>query len=292
MKTTPAAILQNPIDSKLTFSISTLSGTQCQSGLQRVPYCSIIWMQQGSAELSIGYISCRVTGGNMIFLMPFQPFSFTDCEDAAMTVIQFHPEFFCMFKHAGEISFYNVLFNNVYQKPVIHIEGKNIPLFTGIISGMLAELSNGEPGKHDLIVALLKTFFIYASRIKMARDNRGISELAPSDEPVILQNLQEAIEAHFREKHSPADFALLLHVTPKNLSRITKQYYNKTLSEIIADRIIAEAKRDLYMTGKTVKNIAYDLGFRDEFYFSKYFKKNVGISPQAYRKAMGTSKTL
>ncbi|MEO8405410.1 MAG: helix-turn-helix domain-containing protein, partial [Chitinophagaceae bacterium] len=60
-----------------------------------------------------------------------------------------------------------------------------------------------------------------------------------------------------------------------------------TLTHLIAERIIIEAKRELFMTSKAVKEIAYELGFTDEYYFSRFFKTNAEISPQHYRETVG-----
>jgi AraC family transcriptional activator of pobA len=81
----------------------------------------------------------------------------------------------------------------------------------------------------------------------------------------------------------------VLHLTPKALGRITKQHFNKTLTDLIAERIIIEAKRELYLTSKPVKTIAHELGFDDEFYFSRYFKNRTFVSPQIYRDTAGTA---
>jgi AraC family transcriptional activator of pobA len=59
------------------------------------------------------------------------------------------------------------------------------------------------------------------------------------------------------------------------------------LLDMISERIIIEAKRELYLTSKPVKEIAFDLGFHDEFYFSRFFKMNADVSPQRYRNTVG-----
>ena len=64
-------------------------------------------------------------------------------------------------------------------------------------------------------------------------------------------------------------------------------YFNKTISDLIAERIIIEAKRELYLTNKTIKEIAYSLGYQDEYYFSRFFKTNAAVSPQLYRETVG-----
>ena len=79
----------------------------------------------------------------------------------------------------------------------------------------------------------------------------------------------------------------MLHVTPVVLARAAKNHFNMTLSDLITERIIVEAKRELYLTDKTVKEIAYELGYDDEYYFSRVFKGKADISPQFYRDTIG-----
>lgn len=106
-------------------------------------------------------------------------------------------------------------------------------------------------------------------------------------EPFLLKTLKDAIEEHYKSKHSPSDYADLLNISAKALNRISKTYFNKTLSNLISERIIIEAKRELYLSAKPVKIIAYELGFNDEFYFSRFFKTNAEVSPQIYRDTVG-----
>ena len=74
------------------------------------------------------------------------------------------------------------------------------------------------------------------------------------------------------------------------MAKITKKHFNKTLTSLITERIIIEAKRELYLTNKSVKELAYELGYEDEYYFSRFFKKNVNIPPQVYRETVGFGK--
>ena len=75
--------------------------------------------------------------------------------------------------------------------------------------------------------------------------------------------------------------------TARALAKATKAYLNKTITDLIAERIIIEAKRELYLTNKTIKEIAYDLGYQDEYYFSRFFKANAEVSPQMFRETVG-----
>ncbi len=59
---------------------------------------------------------------------------------------------------------------------------------------------------------------------------------------------------------------------------------------MIAERIVIEAKRELYLTNKPVKEIAFELGYNDEYYFSRFFKTNADVSPQLFRETVGFGK--
>ena len=98
---------------------------------------------------------------------------------------------------------------------------------------------------------------------------------------------KKSISANFKTKHSAGEYAELLNISPKALAKITKAHFNKTLTELISERIIIEAKRELYLTNKAVKEIAYELGYEDEHYFSRFFKNNADVSPQIYRDTVG-----
>ena len=91
------------------------------------------------------------------------------------------------------------------------------------------------------------------------------------------------IEQHYCERHSPAEYAKLLHMTPKTLGRIVREQLGKTLTELIRDRILTHAKWQLLHTLRPVKEIAREVGFRDELYFSRHFKKATGYSPTFFR---------
>jgi YesN/AraC family two-component response regulator len=147
-------------------------------------------------------------------------------------------------------------------------------------------MQNPELAQYELLVSYLKIFLITASRLKI-QQQQDAGSMTEGDEPFILQKLKNAIEEHFKSKHAPSDYAEMLYITPKALGKITKKHFNKTLSSLINERIIIEAKRELYLTNKTVKEIAYELGYGDEYYFSRFFKVNADVSPQLYRDTVG-----
>jgi AraC-like DNA-binding protein len=151
---------------------------------------------------------------------------------------------------------------------------------------LLSELNNDRLGRYDIAISWVKIFMIYASRIKMERGM--ISSAALSEAHYIIRELINAVEEHFRHKHRPADYAKLLNVTVKTLNRMARQHLEKTVGDMVSDRIITQAKHELYLSEKPVKQMALELGFNDVAYFSRFFKVRTGVSPEAYRKSCRT----
>jgi len=80
-------------------------------------------------------------------------------------------------------------------------------------------------------------------------------------------------------------YAKLLNTTPQNLNAICRKESGQSSAEVISNYIINEAKRLLLYTDLTVSEIAGKLDFKDNSHFTKYFKRNVGDTPIAFRKA-------
>lgn len=278
--------LVNPQNGNLALKVNDFDrGTFDQ--VHRFNYYSIVWLKEGKALLRSDFNQYHITRGTMMFFTPYQPFVIDGEEEIKGVVTSFHPDFFCIYQHEKEVSCNGILFNNIYKPPFIIIDEAAATEFSYLLDQIKDEMKQAEPSQYELLVSYLKIFIIKAVRIKSSQNPELAKLAAYQKEPFVLQVLKEQIEKNFNKVHQPAFYASLLNITPKALGRITKQYFNKTLTSLISERIIIEAKRDLYLTSKPVKTIAYNLGFDDEFYFSRYFKNHTDVSPQLYRDTVG-----
>jgi AraC-like DNA-binding protein len=210
-----------------------------------------------------------------------------DAKDIRGTVLHFHSDFFCIHQHQKEVACNGILFNNIYQEPLLALSRSGLDEFQHLIEEMIPEIARTDLAQHELLVSYLKIFLIRATRIKTEQTSYPSRDATPRPQAEIAGQLRDAIEQYFKTMHSASEYAALLHISPKVLARVAKNYFNKTITALISERIIIEAKRELYMSSKTVKEIAYVLGFDDEFYFSRWFKNNADVSPQLFRETVG-----
>ncbi|CAN5801510.1 helix-turn-helix domain-containing protein [soil metagenome] len=274
------------------FKLFSFEGNDFFDHLQRNNFFTLIWVTEGAGTVNADFDAHDFEANSLFTFAPYQPFVFTTTKPIKGIAIYFHFDFFCIHKHQKELELNGVLYNNVYQPPFVKVDEKSAATFKMLCEQIEVEMQHAALAQHELLVSYLKIFLITASRLKIEQQPKIAEMIKDSKEPFVLQKLKDAIEENFKTKHSASDYADLLYISPKALAKITKTYFNKTLSSLINERIIIEAKRELYLTDKTVKEIAYELGYEDEFYFSRFFKVNADVSPQFYRDTVGFARGM
>ncbi|OYU64787.1 MAG: hypothetical protein CFE22_16905 [Cytophagaceae bacterium BCCC1] len=95
---------------------------------------------------------------------------------------------------------------------------------------------------------------------------------------------QKSIRQDYSENKTISQYAKEIGITTMHLNRVCKSVINKSPIQIIHDQLISEAKKYLLNTSYSISEISYFLNFNDPAYFTRLFKKNVGVSPSNFRK--------
>ncbi|OJZ14435.1 helix-turn-helix transcriptional regulator [Sphingobacterium sp. 40-24] len=134
----------------------------------------------------------------------------------------------------------------------------------------------------DYIRTLLLQFILYIS-ISTEKDHQEHS--TPYNHK-IFNSFQQLVEQQFRSTKLPSVYADQLFITPNHLNAICKSYIGQSAGEIIRNRIVLEAKRLLVNRNLNINEIADELQFNDNSYFTKFFKKSAGLTPEEFRKQL------
>ena len=129
-------------------------------------------------------------------------------------------------------------------------------------------------------------FFLSPKRIRAYRNLSNVEGVAmcfPEDFLLKYAKFVQMVEDNYIESHAVKDYIEKLGVSQTTLNQYTQQYAKTTPLKIINNRIILEAKRLLRYSTTRTKQIAFYLGFKDDSYFIKLFKRNVGMSPVEFR---------
>ncbi len=130
-----------------------------------------------------------------------------------------------------------------------------------------------------MLAAYLTVLLTYLSRLytEQFKDNKT------SVDKLLLKKFQAKINECFRELREVGDYASLLHISAGHLSEVVKTQSGKPAIKHIHERLVLEARRLLFHTNNSLKEIAFDLGFSDASYFNRFFKRETGVTPAEYR---------
>jgi len=149
--------------------------------------------------------------------------------------------------------------------------------------GVLHRQTSGHGASERISVlhALLSAFFeMVASTISIyAKAEAGNSRPA-----ILSMTFKQLLKENIGAYKSPADYAEMLHISAPYLNEVVKDMTGSTVSFWIRFTIVTEAKRLLYFTSLSVKQIAAGLGFEDHSYFSRLFYKETGMTALTFRK--------
>lgn len=246
--------------------------------LHKHDFFFILALQNGKGAHEVDFVSYNLHNNSIFFLRPGQAHKLDLKPGSTGFIIEFNAAF-CHPNNKSSGQRLRRASNKNYCKPEIQRFNK---LLT-ILSDIFIEYTNREDGYRDIIRASLDIFFIeFMRESHNPNDPKIISNLYAQDR---FEEFLELLDKHIVTHKQVAQYTDLMNLSAYQLNEITKSSVGKTASELINEHILLEAKRYLLATPNQVKDIADQLGFEDNSYFIRFFKKHIGHSPEAFRKS-------
>ena len=243
----------------------------------RISFYAIFWVTDGAGQRYIDFQAYPVQPNIMYFITPGQAHSWSLQAPLTGFAILFTEDFLLSekdFLHRFDF------FHRIDHAPIIHLTDEQVQDFRHLVEAMMSEYQSNRPGRRQVIQAYLQIFLIQAQR---RYDVTALPNL-PRADILLIDGFQRLIDRHFLSIRSVQEYASLMAVTPEHLTTTVKQGMGVTAGGLIRARIIIEAKRLLAYTDQTVAEICSQLQFDDPSYFGRFFKRETGQSPLAFRK--------
>jgi AraC family transcriptional regulator, transcriptional activator of pobA len=147
---------------------------------------------------------------------------------------------------------------------------------------VIEELNHQRVEKQAYLQALFLLFFIHIYGFHVGRK----SQPRHTDNKTLqyFQAFQKAIKAGLADSKTVRQYADDIGISTMHLNRVCQTLVQKSPIQLIHENLLAESKKYLLNTTYTVSEVSYLLNFSDPAYFTKLFKKNVGVTPSEYRK--------
>ncbi|MFZ4861233.1 AraC family transcriptional regulator [Sphingobacterium sp. Mn56C] len=229
--------------------------------------------EKGQIEMEVDFEKQNSNAGALIYIHPNQVHRFVGIEKASAYILGI--------KNENLQADYMALLHDIHPQNTIQLNAEGLSLLKDAIS-LCLKLSTLQNQK--LLSAAFKNSCNTFIALALAQ---YLERLKPFKKPTRFENITKDfthnLNTNFNRLKRPRDYALQLHISTPYLNECVRTVTGLSVSEHINQRIILEAKRLLYHTSKSVKEIATELGYDNFTYFSRFFRKQVGMTALAFR---------
>lgn len=244
--------------------------------LHRHNFFFVLFLEKGKGDHSIDFTNYPVGDYSVFFMRPGQVHQLTLKQGSKGYLIQFNREFYTPVEEPA-----NFVLRKVSNKNHCPLSAERFRKLLSQLYFIFEEYTEKQDRYKEVIKANLEILFI-----ELVRQSKNPKEIINKDNQYSQEKLDELLELlqeHIVTQKQVAQYAEMMHLTSFQLNKITKETIGKTCSLLINEQIVLEAKRNLLATTNQINQIAFDLGFEDPSYFIRFFKKQTGLTPEAFR---------
>lgn len=240
----------------------------------------LVFFTNGGGKQCIDFTCFPVKVGQIYFMNPGQVHNWNFSGDVDGYIVNFLESFFHSFFPGTNYLERFPFFGCHGEDQVIMLSKEVQQEVTELFEKLLTELKPMKNHATDMIRTLLLQLFITVSR---QIEPGKLTQLAKPGYTA-LRNFQKLVNEHYAQLRLPSEYAALLYVTPNYLNALCKDLLGKPAGEVIRERIMLEAKRLLVNADISISEISNQLNFQDNSYFTKFFRKYAGKTPEEFRK--------
>lgn len=248
--------------------------------LHKVEFYILLFFTKGKGNHTIDFTDYKYAKGTLITIRKDQIHKFSKGNQSQGYLLLFTDEFLVRYLEKTEVQKSFQLFNELLGVPKIQLNDKEQKEIKNIIQRIELEyLQVNDKYSPDIIrselhILITKLYRIKSQKKKIIANKKYLSEF------IQFQNL---VEQNVRQTTRVQDFANMMAVSTKTLNTISKSIIRKTAKEFIDEIGTKQIKRLLLNTPLSIKEIAYESGFEETTNFYKYFKRQVGMTPEQFR---------
>lgn len=245
-------------------------------------FYQIIWFRRGHGVHRVDFVDYPVADNTIFFIAPGQAHSFDGTRDYEGIIIHFNDSFMADEESSESVFLKYDVFNAYDALPYYRVTHEEAARLMTLVSGMNREYAlTGAFAHKDYMQYLVRLFLIRVQRNGERSQKAKLYVNSVANRTFV--RFRQQLEQHFHTVHTVKSYADMLNISSRALTNYVNQSTHCSPLQVINDRLVLEAKRQLQHSALSIKEIAYDLGFEDPSYFAKFFKRMTGRMPNEFR---------
>jgi AraC-like DNA-binding protein/quercetin dioxygenase-like cupin family protein len=242
----------------------------------RIKFFALLIITNGEGTHQIDLKEYQIKAGSVLKIAKGQVHAFQDKATYDGYLIIFTENFILNYFSKSATLLISLLYNYHIHPPISEAKELN----KEFLDQLLPEVNQDNKfAQKNIVSALLELYLL-----KLKRNSLGQHEpnILPKHYHTFIQ-FKNLVESKYTETRNVLDYAQLMSISAKHLNHIVKEFTLNTAKTFIDDYVILEAKRDMVISDKSIKEVAFGCGFDEVTNFTKFFKKKMGISPKQYQ---------
>ena len=248
----------------------------------RHDHYEVLYISEGEGTHVIDFESHPITPNTFYFLSKDQIHFWQLTKPIKGKILLFTEEFLDFpssnVLRAHDFSF----FHHVGQTPYLCLGQETDSTTSRLFEGIEEEFHNESKPSLSVLRAYMHIFLTHLNRLYVADHPKEYSETTSS----LVRQFTQLVSEHFTSEHSVQDYANRIGISTSHLTDTIKAVTGQTPGNIIRHKLALEAKRLLVHSNVTIAEIGYHLNFEDASYFGRFFKRETGMSPAAFRQTI------
>ncbi len=250
-----------------------LASLNCSnSETHRHAYHEIIWFRYGTAVYVADGESVELPKHSLVSIPTACIHSIYPSRDCKATVIMFRAEFLQNALHR--------IFSKCSSSSILYTTEEQAAIIESYLGLLCYESGQADQYIPNALQYLLAAFIVKIDELRILQSMLKPHSLSKSE--AILEQFAVLLEEKFYTEHRVSYYSKTIGVSARKLCEIVLIHTGKYVSQVIMDRVITEAKRMILVTDFSLKEIAFQLGFEEQSYFTKVFKRLTGITPTEF----------
>lgn len=247
----------------------------------RHDFFEVLYLLKGSGYHVIDTNKYEIKPPCVFFMSPGQAHKLELSNDIEGFIFIFTADFYLLNRSNQNTLIEFPFFYTIHQdNPPLLLENENdIRFLESLFRQGIAEISDAVESNSEMLRSILDLILTTcAARYQVTENllNKGKGQ-------ILVKRFFHLVEENHQKNLSMSDYSGMIGITPNHLTQTVKSLTGKTSSQIIKAKQLLEIKRLLVHTNLSISEIANQLNFEDQSYFTKFFKRETGFTPVQFR---------